>query len=294
MAKKILFLLYILFNAALCFGRETFSFYISPYAGYGFSRSDEIVYEPDCRDLVSLLEWKSCHLISSGLSFTAATDTKEFSLCFDYAFPLSGSMTDRDWEYNNLYSITTHPVKTIPVINCSINLAGLLGKGSGLGAYAVLDTFYNYSDYKAGNGTGMRNNKQIQTYGIDYKKHSLFAFAGLMLKTDPWNGFCGGVKFCLCPFGLQYDTDHHHGVTHPFSTIDSQFSLFSKFKLELSCSQTIKQTFGAELKYSCIFGIPDRGKMYTDSVTGTMEYAGKISGANYTSRGVYLILHCKL
>ena len=94
--------------------------------------------------------------------------------------------------------------------------------------------------------------------------------------------FSLSTDFALAPWGYQYSFDHHHGVKYPypFSTEGKQYSLFTKYKADINADFHITSLFTLQSFTSLIFGFPDKGVIYTDYYSSSLEEASNQKGGS--------------
>ena len=288
--KKQIILSVLIFLSSVCFGENVPLFYFCPYTGYASCKTDEIIYEED-NTYRSLLEWEEKHLITTGLLFITKFETLSFDIFFDYSFPLAQrQMCDRDWDYSELYSITTHPIKKQQLINSGLGIEWFITQKGIFTLNGCTQILYNYSNYNSDNGTGTRRNKPISVYSIDYKKHSLFTLAGLNAQFEPFSHFFVDAGFLISPFCLQYGYDHHHGIKHPWASKDLETGFFSKFKANAGCRYEFSEHFSLGLEFDILFGFADKGTLYEQMSDNTFADLGEKSGANQKWKSITLYL----
>ena len=265
----------------LCFGQNDFHFSLSPRFSVMFGELTEILYDSD-EEIISRLDWQQKPLLCAG--FQTSLEFKNLILtgAFDYAFPVSTSyMYDYDWEDGVLYSCTKHPIESTKNIDTSAALAYRIKAGPKISVIPAIQFNYIYTDFEGGKGSGTRYGRNIKVYGIDYKRHSYYVFTGLSVNARPHKRFDLQVDFFAAPWLCQGSFDHHHGVKHPFSTKEIQTAHFTKFKAGLAGNFYFNDHCSLGLFANNLFGLPDKGKLYSDYYSDQMEYIKyQKSGAN--------------
>ena len=283
MKKTIPAILFILLINSLCFGQNDFHFSLAPRLSLTVGELTELLYNGD--EIVSQLDWEQKPLLGLGLSASANYKKLIISADFDYSSPVNTSyMYDSDWEGDVKYSLTKHPIESCKNIDTALTAAYQIPVTSKITVSPALQFNYLYNDFKAGIGSGIRNGRDIRVYGIDYKRHSIFIFTGAAIKFQPISRFFIQADFMVTPWNYQLSYDHHHGVKNPFSTEDIQYGFFTKYKAGLTGSIVLDNVLSLELFAQFLFGFPDKGVIYTDYCSTTMEKSStQQSGAATTS-----------
>lgn len=268
--KTVTLLSFFLFSTA-CFC-EKFSFEISPRFGVSFGQVDEILYSSD-DEICSLLQWEQNPLFDAGVSVNTEINNFCFLFAFDYSLPIpSGYMNDYDWEGNQIYSHSVHPINKIVNLNAETEFAYRWQLIPEFCIKPSLLLQYNFCSFESGNGECWRNNRHIKVYGIDYLRHSFFIFTGLCIEASlPANLYIKS-DFYLSPFSFQYGYDYHHGVQHPFASEDYQNGCFSKFRINLAVGINISPKLSMEMYSRFLFGNADKGDFYSTYYSGKMTW----------------------
>lgn len=268
--KKSVLVLVLLYICTFCFCRNKNDFSLSPHSGACIGQLQEYLYSGD--ELVSLLEWPEMPLFYAGFCACVRFNLLSFYLDFDCSLPFSfGKMHDYDWEGGLLYSHTAHPLKKSQryVLAFGTSYEFLISEKVIVFPELQLNCFYN--SFEADSGRGIRRNREIKVYGIDYLRHSLYLMAGTGIRFELPHDFYIKTDILISPFTFQYCYDYHKGVKHPFSTYEYQTGFFSKYKIGLSAGLKINEYFSLNLFSAVLFGFPDKGKIYSDYYSEQIE-----------------------
>lgn len=270
--KKTLFALaFFLLPASLSFCESAFHFSFAPRFSLTLGELNEILYD-SYDDIKSQLDWEQKPLVNIGLEASANYRNIIFSAAFDYSTPAGTSyMYDSDWDGGQKYSFTKHPMTSAKNIYTEAALAYEIKTPVKLSVIPELQFNYIYSDFEAGRGSGIRSGREIKVYGIDYNRHSFFIFAGLSVKAQITPAFILKTAFFTAPWNYHKCFDYHHGVKHPFSTLEFQSGHFTKYKIKVSTQFIADKNLSIELFSDIIFGLPDKGIFYTDYYSTSME-----------------------
>lgn len=255
----------------LAFAQNNFHFSLAPQVSLSFGELTELLYYND-GTLVSQLDWEQKPLLNLGVK--ACCQYKDFIVAadFDYSLPLGTSnMYDSDWENNVKYSFTEHPLESSKNIDTSLSLAYQIRTTQKIHVIPTLQFNYIYTDFEAANGSGTRNGRNIRVYGVDYKRHSFFIFAGAAIKIQPLSFFGIQAEFLTAPWLYQNSFDYHHGKKHPFSSRDIQYGFFTKYKAGLTTDFIFTPKLSLQLFTNLLFGFPDKGPIYSDYNSTNME-----------------------
>ena len=286
MKKTHTFLFIIFFISIFCHAKIKTSLSLSPHIGFTFGQFDEILYAPD-ETMCSLLEWEQKPLLNLGLS--ANLDLNNFSITadFDYGTQIANpQMYDSDWSDGIKYSYTIHPLESSREINTQFKIAYNIFPHHSISLFPEIEIKYMYASFNAGRGAGIRNDRQIKVYGVDYTRHSLFFFTGLKFSTNLNSFTTIDTDFMVAPYIYQYATDFHHGVKNPFTSIEIQNGFFSKFKINTALSFKCTNNFTIDLYTNFLFGRETKGSFYsnyyteeitkfTDQQTGSKIFSAK-------------------
>ena len=271
MKKLISTILFLFLTAPLCFCFSDFHFSFAPTFSFTYGELTELLYGSD-GELVSQLDWEQKTLFNIGINSTITLKNFIISGSFDFSVPLGTSnMYDSDWEDGEKYSLTTHPIVNSKNISTDAALAYNIKATQKLTVIPEIQFNYLYSDFEAGIGSGYRYGRNIRVYGIDYNRHSYFIFTGLSIKTELTPEIFFKTGFFGAPWNYQKSFDYHHGVKHPFSSLDLQTGYFTKYKADFSIDFKIDKTLSLDLFTRLLFGFPDKGLLYSDYNTIEME-----------------------
>lgn len=255
----------------LSFAQNNFHFSLAPQLSLTFGELTELLYFND-GTLVSQLDWEQKPLLNVGVNASGQYKNFIVKADFDYSLPLTTSyMYDSDWENNVKYSFTEHPLKSSRNIDTSLSLAYQIKTTDKIYVIPSLQFNYIYSEFESENGSGVRNGRKIRVYGVDYKRHSFFIFAGASLKIKPLSFLAIQADFLASPWLYQNSFDYHHGVKHPFSSLDIQTAFFTKYKAGLTTDFIISPNISLQIFTNLLFGFPDKGPIYSDYNSTNME-----------------------
>ena len=284
MKKRLSFIIIRFFICILCHAQSKPSLSISPHMGFTFGQFDEILYDSNGNQC-SLLEWEQKPLLNIGFSMALALQRFSITTSFEYGTKLGNPyMTDSDWNSGEKYSVTRHPLESSKELNTQFLLTYNLISDKRLNIFPEIELQYMYDSFNAGKGSGIRDGRKINVYGVDYTKHSLFIFTGYNLGINLSSYLKLNTDFFISPFVYQYDIDFHHGVINPFTSIDIQQGAFTKFKinanLELKCTDTFKINFYTQF----LFGYINQGAFYSNYYTEEItKFDDQKSGSNLYS-----------
>ena len=271
-----------LINTSL-FANNIFSFCITPHAGVTFSQVDEILYDSN-GEQCSLLEWEQKPVVDAGFSLDFQLNRFLISTDFEASFLAGDSkMTDTDWSNGQKYSVTVHPLEDSNNFDTSIMFAYKINspKCQWLTLQPELQLEYKYIDFDAGNGKGVRYDRNIKVYGVDLTRHSFFVFTGIKGIAEIGNRFNIAAEFLFAPYTYQYEKDFHKGVKNPFTSIEIQKGYFSKFKAGLSAGIKLNEKLAVNLFSQVLFGTKEKGDFdsnyYTEKIT---KFDDQQSGTN--------------
>ena len=280
--KQLAFPLIFLINTSL-FAINNFSFCITPHAGITFAQVDEILYDSN-GEQCSLLEWEQKPVIDAGCTFDFQLNRFLISTDFEYSFLAGDSkMTDTDWSNGKKYSVTVHPLEASKNFDTSIMFAYKINsqKCQWLTLQPELQLEYKYIDFDAGNGQGVRYDRNIKVYGVDLTRHSFFVFTGIKGIAEIGNRFNIAAEFLFAPYTYQYEKDFHEGVKNPFTSIEIQKGYFSKFKAGLSAGIKLNEKLAVNLFSQVLFGTKDKGDFYSNYYTEKItKFEDQQSGTN--------------
>ena len=266
--KQLAFSLIFLINTSL-FANNNFSFFITPHAGVTFSQVDEILYDSN-GEQCSLLEWEQKPVVDAGCTFDFQLNRFLISTDFEASFLAGDSkMTDTDWNNGEKYSVTVHPLNATTNFDTSLKFAYQIKseKNKWLTVQPELQLEYQYIDFDAGNGKGVRYDRNIKVYGVDLTRHSFFVFTGFKGIAEIGNRFNIAAEFLFAPYTYQYEKDFHKGVKNPFTSIEIQNGYFSKFKAGLSAGIKLNEKLAVNLFSQVLFGTKDKGDFYSNYYT---------------------------
>lgn len=280
--KQLAFPLIFLITTSL-FANNNFSFSITPHAGVTFSQVDEILYDSN-GEQCSLLEWEQKPVIDAGCTFDFQLNRFLISTDFEYSFLAGDSkMTDTDWSNGQKYSVTVHPLEASKNFDISIMFAYKINsqKCQWLTLQPELQLEYKYIDFDAGNGQGVRYDRNIKVYGVDLTRHSFFVFTGIKGIAEIGNRFNIAAEFLFAPYTYQYEKDFHKGVKNPFTSIEIQKGYFSKFKAGLSAGIKLNEKLAVNIFSQVLFGTKDKGDFYSNYYTEKItKFDDQQSGTN--------------
>lgn len=276
--KKLLSILIILLLTSFCSAQD-FHFSIAPKFSLTYGELNELLYTADGKVVNSELVWEQKPLFDIGLEAKADYKNLLITAAFDFSLPLGTShMYDSDWDDGEKWSFTEHQIE----YSKSINTEGALGyrfkATPEISIIPQVQFNYIYSAFEAGKGSGVRDGRDIRTYGIDYSRHSFMIFTGLQTQAQLTEKFSIEAGFFTAPWIYQKGYDYHHGVTHPYSTEDYQTGHFSKFKASLSAEFFVDSIFSIEIFSDALFGFVDKGEIEYDEIMSL--YHENQSGAN--------------
>lgn len=255
----------------LSFGQNNLHFSISPKFSIMFGELSELLYYND-GTLVSQLDWEQKPLLNIGLKTSGQYKNFIVTADFDYSLPAGTSyMYDSDWENNIKYSFTEHPLQSSKNIDTSLTLAYQIKTTEKISVIPTLQFNYIYSNFEAGIGKGTRNGRNIRVYGVDYKRHSFFIFTGAALKIQPLDFLLIQTDFLISAWLYQNSFDYHHGVKHPFSSLDIQTGFLTKYKAGLTTDFIIRPKISIQVFTNLLFGFSDKGPIYSDYNSINME-----------------------
>lgn len=276
--KKLLSILIILLLTSFCCAQD-FHFSIAPKFSLTYGELNELLYTADGKVLNSELVWEQKPLFDIGLEASADYKNILLKAAFDFSVPIETSyMYDSDWDDGEKYSFTKHPIEVSQNLNAQGSLGYRFEATSKISIIPQVQFNYIYSAFEAGKGSGVRDGRDIRTYGIDYSRHSFMIFTGLLTQTLFTERFSIGTGFFTAPWIYQKGYDYHHGVTHPYSTEDNQTGHFSKFKVSLSAEYFVDSIFSIEIFSDALFGFVDKGEIEYDEIMSL--YHENQSGAN--------------
>lgn len=286
MKKTHTFLFIIFFISIFCHAKIKTSLSLSPHIGFTFGQLDEILYAPD-GSMCSLLEWEEKALLNIGLSANFSIERFLISSSFEYGIKTATSyMQDTDWTGEIKYSYTKHPIENLYEVNTQLAVAYNLFPEGRIELSPKLEVQYLFNSFNAGKGSGIRYDRAIKVYGIDYTKHSLFIFTGIDFKVKINRLISIQNDFLISPYLYQYAIDFHHGVNNPFTSIEIQNGFFSKFKINTALSFKCTNNFTIDLYTNVLFGSETKGPFYsnyyteeitkfTDQQTGSKIFSAK-------------------
>ena len=270
MKKNFCLVIFLLLFPLLCFSQTDFHFSLAPRISFTVGELTELLYTDN--EIVSQLDWEQKPLLNLGLNASAGYKNFFISADFDYCLPAGTSyMYDSDWEGGEKYSLTKHPIESSKNIDTALSLAYQIPVSKKISIIPTLQFNYLFNDFEAGIGSGVRHGRNIRVYGIDYRRHSFFIFTGAAVKVQPFSKLFIQADFMLAPWNYQLSFDYHHGVKNPFSTKDIQFGFFSKYKAGLTTGIILDKNITLQLFAQLLFGFPDKGPIYTDYCSTTME-----------------------
>ena len=271
MKRLISTILFLLLTSTFCFCLSDFQFSVAPRVSLSFGELNEILYGYD-DTIISQLDWEQKPFLDIGIKSEITFKNFLVSASFDYSFPAGTSyMYDSDWDDGKKYSFTTHPLETAKRINTELTLGYKIETPMKIEVIPEIQFNYIFSDFEAGIGSGIRHERNIRVYGIDYRQHAFLLFTGLNVKAEVSPKVLLEAAFYTAPWNYQESYDHHHGVKHPFSTQEFQQGSFSKHKIEIGSNFQINQFFSLGLFTSILFGTTDKGYFYSDYYTTNME-----------------------
>ena len=114
----------------------------------------------------------------------------------------------RTWKTNYRGQIYIHATKNI---DTSVKFAYQFNsaKKKWLTVQPELQLEYQYIDFDAGNGKGVRNDRNIKVYGVNLTRHSFFVFTGLKGFAELGNRFNIAAEFLFAPYTYQYEKDFY-------------------------------------------------------------------------------------
>lgn len=293
MRKSLLFIFLLSFFIPL-FCNENQVFFITPSVGYSLYTENEILFETD-KSIRSLLEWEHKILLTPGISFGINSEKVLLTLSFEYAIPLQqGKMSDYDWKNNIKYSFTEHPIKKSQIISTYLDISYNYNLNSSFFLFPLFQISYDFLNFEADNGSGIRYERPVTVYGVDYRKHSVISFFGFGIIIPVSSSFCCKTDFQISPFCWQQSLDYHHGEDHPFSSKAIQLGFFSKVKTEISGYINISPKTIIELLFSILFSATDKGDFYTNYYTNKMTLIDEKSGSNIKKLSIKILVHYKL
>lgn len=286
MKKLISTILFTLLLPLFCFAQNAFHFTLAPRVSFTYGELNEILYDYN-DEIVSQLEWNQKPLLNLGLETSASYKKLIVSALFDYSIPLGKSyMYDSDWDNTTKYSYTTHPLQSQKNLNAELTLGYKLQAAPEISFTPEFQLTYMYSSFESDKGSGIRHDRQIRVYEVDYSRHSFFVFAGFSFGLNILSRLLFNADVYISPWGYQYCNDYHHGVNNPFSTVEIQHSIFSKFKLGFDTVYIINKRIRLRLFSSFLFGLLDRGDFYIDyknSDSGYQKSLSQKSGSSINS-----------
>ena len=280
--KQLAFPLIFLITTSL-FAINNFSFCITPHAGITFAQVDEILYDSN-GEQCSLLEWEQKPVVDAGFSLDFQLNGFLISTDFEASFLAGDSkMTDTDWNNGEKYSVTVHPLEASKNFDTSIMFAYKINsqKCQWLTLQPELQLEYQYIDFDAGNGKGVRYDRNIKVYGVDLTRHSFFVFTGIKGIAEIGNRFNIAAEFLFAPYTYQYEKDFHKGVKNPFTSIEIQKGYFSKFKAGLTAGIKLNEKLAVNFFSQVLFGTKDKGDFYSNYYTEKItKFDDQQSGTN--------------
>ena len=280
--KQLAFPLIFLINTSL-FAINNFSFCITPHAGITFAQVDEILYDSN-GEQCSLLEWEQKPVVDAGCTLDFQLNRFLISTDFEASFLAGDSkMTDTDWSNGQKYSVTVHPLEASKNFDTSIMFAYQINsqKCQWFTLQPELQLEYKYIDFDAGNGKGVRYDRNIKVYGVDLTRYSFFVFTGIKGIAEIGNRFNIAAEFLFAPYTYQDEKDFHKGVKNPFTSIEIQKGYFSKFKAGLSAGIKLNEKLAVNLFSQVLFGTKDKGDFYSNYYTEKItKFDDQQSGTN--------------
>ena len=265
------------------FAKPDFSLNITPHTGVTFTQVDEILYDTNGKQC-SLLEWEQKPVFDAGVSLDFLINRFLITTDFEFSFLAGDSkMTDTDWNNGEKYSVTVHPLNATTNFDTSIKFAYQIKseKNKWLTVQPELQLEYQYIDFDAGNGKGVRYDRNIKVYGVDLTRHSFFVFTGFKGIAEIGNRFNIAAEFLFAPYTYQYETDFHKGVKNPFTSIEIQNGYFSKFKAGLTAGMKLDNKVSINLFTQILFGTKDKGDFYSNYYTEKItKFQDQQSGTN--------------
>ena len=281
--KKQLALPLVFFISTAIFANSNFSLFITPHVGVTFAQVDEILYDTNGKQC-SLLEWEQKPVIDAGFSLDFQINKFLLSTDFECSILAGASkMTDTDWDNGEKYSVTVHPLLDSKNIDTSIMLAYNINslKSQCFTFQPELQLEYKYIDFDAGNGKGVRHDRNIKVYGVDLTRHSFFVFTGIKGIAEIGTRFSIEAEFLIAPYTYQYEIDYHKGVKNPFTSIEIQNGYFSKFKAGLTAGIKLDNKLTINLFSQVLFGTTDKGDFYSNYYTEKItKFEDQQSGTN--------------
>lgn len=281
--KKHLALPLIIFICTTVFANSNYTLSVTPHTGVTFTQVDEILYDSNGKQC-SLLEWEQNPVIDAGISFDLLKNRFLISTDFELSFLAGDSkMTDTDWNNGEKYSVTVHPLNATKNIDTSVKFAYQFNSAQKkwLTVQPELQLEYQYIDFDAGNGKGVRNDRNIKVYGVNLTRHSFFVFTGLKGIAEIGNRFNIAAEFLLAPYTYQYEKDFHKGVKNPFTSIELQNGYFSKFKAGLTAGIKLNEKLALNIFSQVLFGTKDKGDFYSNYYTEKItKFEDQQSGTN--------------
>ena len=281
--KKRLAFPLLFFLSVSIYAKSNFSLNITPHTGVTFAQVDEILYDSN-GEQCSLLEWEEKPVIDAGVSLDFLIKRFLITTDFEFSFLAGDSkMTDTDWNNKEKYSVTVHPLNATKNFDTSLKFAYQIKKSENhwLTVQPELQIEYMYFDFDAGNGKGVRYDRNIKVYGVDFTRHSFFVFTGLKGIAEIGDRFNIAADFLFAPYTYQYETDFHKGVKNPFTSIEIQKGYFSKYKAGLTAGIKVNDKFAINLFTQFLFGRKDKGDFYSNYYTEEItKFQDQQSGTN--------------
>lgn len=295
MKKTHTFLFIIFFISIFCHAKIKTSLSLSPHIGFTFGQFDEILYAPD-ETMCSLLEWEQKPLLNLGLSVNLELNNFSIISSFEYGTKIANpQMYDSDWSDGIKYSYTIHPLESSREINTQFKIAYNIFPHHSISLFPEIEIKYMYASFNAGRGAGIRNDRQIKVYGVDYTRHSLFFFTGLKFSTNLNSFTTIDTDFMVAPYIYQYATDFHHGVKNPFTSIEIQDGYFSKFKFSTALKFKLTNKINLDFYTHFLFGNITKGDFYSNYYRDEIsKFTDQQSGSNLFSTKIELAVTYKL
>ena len=294
MQKKAHLFRIIIFISSLFFCISTASsesaFELSPYSKLSFGSLKEYIFvsEENQKDSkISLLEWQEMPLLQVGLMTEGIFNLFHLKADFSYAIPVEcGSMYDSDFlmlnDVKTNYSIHENTAALCFDAKISLEYDFYLQKDFAISP--IVQAHYSHRFFEARNGYGWYGDN-IPWYddsahyypdgtfvlaGIDYKRQTLYTFAGFVLKILSIKDAQINLAFMLSPYTYSYADDCHYlnkKMTESKHFVYYNNIFLERFQTQMDFSYRFSKHCSYFLGASFLFGSCHKGDLYTDTWT---------------------------